>query len=68
MNDEKLNTEKEYVCVRVQIVKVKKYPFILGYRDVILGNTILIPNTVKDAEVIFNRIKRMFHKEGVIVE
>ena len=68
MNEEKLNTELEYVCVRVQIVKVKKYPFILGYRDVILGNTILIPNTVKDAELMFNKIKRMFHKEGVALK
>lgn len=61
-----MNSEKEYVCVRVQIVRVKKGMF--GYNDKILGATTVIPDTVKHAEVIFNRVKRMFSKEGVKFE
>lgn len=60
-----LNDAKEYVCVRVQIVKVKKK--FIGYTDEVLGSTTLIPNEVKEAEIIFKRIQKMFEKEGVII-
>lgn len=57
------NTDKEYVCVRVQVVKVKKGFF--GYKDQILGFSTVIPNTVKESEILFKKIQRMFKKYGV---
>jgi len=57
------NTDKEYVCVRVQVVKVKKGLF--GYKDQILGFSTVIPNTVKESEILFKKIQRMFKKYGV---
>ena len=62
MND-RLNDAKEFVCVRVQIVRVKKR--FIGYSDKTLGYITLIPNTEKKAEEIFKKIQRMFKKEGV---
>ena len=57
------NTEKEYICVRVQIVKVKKGFF--RYKDEILGFSTVIPNTVKESVLLFKKIQRMFKKYGV---
>ena len=59
----KENTKKEYICVRVQIVTVKKGLF--GYSDKILGFTTVIPNTEKEAITIFKEIQRRFSKYGV---
>ena len=60
------NTEKEYVCVRVQIVKVKKGIFRLY--DEVLGYTTVIPDTPKQAERIFKEIQRGFKKYGVEIK
>lgn len=60
------NTAKEYVCVRVQIVKVKKGLF--RHYDEILGFTTVIPDTPKQSERIFREIQRMFKKYGVEIK
>ena len=57
------NSAKEYVCVRVQIVRVKKG--LIGHRDKILGFTTVIPNTEKEAIRIFKETQRRFSKYGV---
>jgi len=57
------NTPLEYICVRVQIVKVKKR--FLGYKDEVLAFTTVIPNTVKESEILFKKIQRMCKKYGV---
>ncbi|GAH33783.1 unnamed protein product [marine sediment metagenome] len=57
------NTSKEYVCVRVQIVRVRKRLF--GLKDEVLGFTTVIPNTPKQAERIFKEIQKGFRKYGV---
>lgn len=56
----KVNTEKEYVCVRVQIVRVKKGLF--RRYDKILGFTTVIPSTEKEAIKIFKETQRRFRK------
>ncbi len=59
------NTANEYVCVRVQIVKVKKGLF--GLNDKVLGFTVVIPDTPKIAEKIFKEIQNRFKQYGVEV-
>ena len=58
-----VNTDKEYVCVRVQIVRVKKGLF--KRYDKILGFITVIPNTEKEAIKIFKETQRRFRKYGV---
>ncbi len=60
------NTPDEYICVRVQIVKVKKSLF--GHRDKILGFITVIPDTEKEAIEIFKETQRRFKKYGVVIK
>ena len=60
------NTSDEYVCVRVQIVRVKKGWF--GLKDTVLGFTTVIPNTPKLAEKIFRETQTRLRKYGVTID
>ena len=61
--ESKENTDKEYVCVRVQIVLVKKFRIIT--KEKTLGFTTYIPNTDLEAVNMFKKIQKMLERKGV---
>ena len=61
-----LNTQKEYVVVRVQLVHVKKRFF--GYQDKILAFHTAIPDTANEALELHEKIGKLMEKYGVTVE
>jgi len=60
------NIPKEYVCVRVYLVHVKKGIF--GYRDNILSVRSVIPNTVEDSIEILRKIDNIMKQYGIEVK
>ena len=59
----KENTSEEYVGVRVKLVRVKKG--LLGYKDEVYGAITVIPDTPKNAEHLYKKIKSMCLEYGV---